>query len=88
MRTKKDFILRKMNGMNLVVAVGKAVKTFNGYVTLNETGCFLWEKLSAGATEDELVAALLDEYDVEKAVAEKDVRAFLDTLYNNDLIEE
>lgn len=88
MKIKKDFILRKMNEMNLVVAVGNAIKDFNGYISLNETGCFLWEKLSEGATERQLVDALLAEYDVSEEIAAKDVKTFIDTLEKNNLLEK
>lgn len=88
MKIKKDFILRKMNEMNLVVAVGNAVKEFNGYISLNETGCFLWEKLSTGASEKDLIDALLAEYDVSEEIATKDVKTFIDTLDKNNLLEK
>lgn len=87
MKIKKDFILRKMNGMNIVVAVGAAVKNFNGYINLNETGAFLWEKLASGADEDSLTDALVSEYDVDRETAARDVRAFLEVIINNDLLE-
>lgn len=89
MKVKKDFILRKMNDMNIVVAVGKAVKQFNGYISLNETGAFLWETLAAGVADaEELTKALTNEYEVDAETAARDVNAFLDTLKANNLLEE
>jgi len=71
-----------------VVATGKAVKEFNGYITLNETGRFLWDKLGKDTDENALVSALLEEYEVDGATAEKDVKAFLEVLRKNNILEK
>ena len=71
-----------------MVATGKAVKEFNGYITLNETGRFLWDKLGKDTDENALVSALLEEYEVDGATAEKDVKAFLEVLRKNNILEK
>ena len=80
MKIKEGFILREVAGSFIVVAVGDAVKTYNGLITLNETSAFLWNKLIKGATEEELVEALLSEYDVEKEIAVNGVKSFINKL--------
>ncbi len=87
MKIKDGFILREVAGNFIVVAVGSAVKQFNGVITLNEAGAFLWKRLQDGATETELVNALLEEYEVEKEVAEKDVKAFIQKVEEAGLIK-
>ncbi len=87
MKIKDGFILREVAGNFIVVAVGNAVKDFNGVITLNEVGAFLWKKLEDGATEEELVDALLSEYEVEKDVAEADVKKFVDKLVGAGLVK-
>ena len=52
----------------------------NMMITLNDTGCFLWEQLQKGTTEDALVAALLEEYDVDEAMARTQVVKFVEKL--------
>ena len=70
MKIKEGFILREVAGNYIVVAVGEAVKNFNGVINLNESGAFLWKILSQGVeNESQLVDALLGEYDVEKEIA-------------------
>ena len=86
MKIKEGFILREVAGSYIVVAVGDAVKNFNGIIKLNQTSAFLWEKLVKGATKEQLVEALLGEYDVEKDVAEKGVKSFINTLIKANLI--
>ncbi len=86
MKIRDTYILRNVAGENLVVTVGANVN-FNSVMTLNETGKFLWEKLSDETTEDALVAALLSEYAVDKTTAERDVAAFIEKLKENNILE-
>ncbi len=87
MKVKKDFVARKVGDSDIVVATGKAVKNFNGYITLNETGRFLWDLLENDTDEKNLVAKLLEEYEVEKEVAERDVKKFIAVLSENGILE-
>lgn len=74
MRIKKDFTIQKVGGSWIAVAVGETSKTFHGMVRLNETGAFLWKKMTeADRTVDELVDALLTEYEVDRETATRDV---------------
>ncbi|MBQ6727355.1 MAG: PqqD family protein [Clostridia bacterium] len=87
MKIKDGFILREVAGSFIVVAVGEAVKGFNGIINLNETGAVLWKTLEKGATKEQLVKALLAEYDVDEATAEKDVSAFIEKLQEAKLVK-
>ena len=86
MKIKDGFILREVAGSYLVVAVGAAVKQFNGMINLNETGAFLWRILEKGATEEEAVAELLKEYDPDEETAKADVKAFVSKLTEAGLL--
>ncbi|PWM71546.1 MAG: PqqD family protein [Bacillota bacterium] len=88
MKVKKDFVARKVGDSDIVVATGKAVKHFNGYITLNETGRFLWDLLGRDVAETELVDKMLEEYDVERETAERDVKNFLNVLAENGILEK
>ncbi len=86
MKIKEGFILREVAGNYIVVAVGSAVKQFNGVITLNETGAYLWKQLEKGCEEEQLVSALLSEYEVDEETAKKDVKAFIEKLSVANLI--
>ncbi len=87
MKIKDDFVMRKMADTTVVVPVGSNAIDFNGMINLNETGAFLFEILQQGATNDELVSKLLDEYDVSREQACKDVDIFVKKLKDADIIE-
>ena len=80
MKIKKGFIVRKIGGQNVAVAVGEASKEFNGMIKLNETGKFLWDLLEKGALIDELVEKVLEEYEVDESTARADVEKFVENL--------
>ena len=73
MKIKNNFLLRKVADSYVVVPVGKMSLDFNGIITLNETGAFLFELLQKGCEREDLIAKLLDEYEVSAGRASADV---------------
>ena len=87
MKIEEGFILREAAGKTMVVAVGPAMEKFSGIITLNSPSVFLWRILEKGATEEQLVSALLNEYDVSEEVAKKDVKDFVAKLVSANVIK-
>ena len=56
------------------------------YLTTNGTGAFLAKRLVTETSEDDLAAALVAEYALDKDVALTDVREFLETLTELELL--
>ena len=53
---------------------------------MNEVGVFIWKLLQNDVALDEIVQAVLDEYDVEESVARKDAADFLAVLQENNIL--
>jgi len=88
MKIKSGFVLEKVGGAYLAVAVGSRTKDFNGLVRMNGTGAFLWELLSKKEmTKEELLSAVLAEYDVGEEQVKGDIEAFEKTLRDNGILE-
>jgi len=85
MKLKEGFILRTVAGQTVALPTG-GVTNLDMMITLNGTGRFLWEKLAVGAGREELVEALLAEYDVDRPRAEKSVDAFVARLKELDFL--
>ena len=86
MRIKKDFTIQKVGASYVAVAVGETSKNFHGMVRLNETGAFLWKLLSEkDCSEEDLVEALLGEYDVSREIAARDVHTVVKSLEDNGI---
>ncbi len=89
MKIKSGFVVQKVGGKYLAVAVGELANEFNALVRMNETGVFMWNKLSeADLTEEELLALLLDEYEVDIERARADVKVFIEKLRAAGLFNE
>jgi hypothetical protein len=58
------------------------------YLKLNGSGRVLWEHLADPTTKRELVAALVDAYAIDEALASTDVEAFLADLRGRGLLLE
>lgn len=58
------------------------------YLNLNESGRMLWDQLVGGATRSQLVQSLVGTYGIDPAVAESDVGAFVEMLYEKKLLDE
>ena len=80
MEIKKQLMKRQVAGETFLVPLGKAVYDSNGLFFLTEVGAFLWDLLEKAESEEELVAAVHAEYDVDEATARADINAFLTKL--------
>lgn len=87
MKIKEGYMLREVAGNSVVVPVGAASLDFNGIITLNEVGAFLWEALLEDKEEQQLVALVVDTYDVSEDTAGKDIHEFLGKLKEASLLE-
>ena len=76
----KDFVLRKVCGLNVVLPTGANVKDFGGALNLNDTAALIYEQLQAGKTVEETAAAIAAAYDVTPAKALDDVQKTIDSL--------
>ena len=86
MKIEKEFVLREIAGEYILVPVGSTAMELNGLITVNEVGVFIWKLLQNDVTLDEIVQAVLDEYDVEESVARKDAADFLAVLQENNIL--
>ena len=86
MKIKPGFVLRDIAGEHVAVPVGDGID-LNMMITLNDTGSILWKKLETGADLDELVQALLSEYDIDEETAKAHAEKFVGKLKDNGFLE-
>ncbi len=87
MKIKSGFMLREIAGQWVVVPLGPRVVEFKSIIELSESAAFLWRMLEQGTNEDEMVNALLKEYDVDEALARNDVKAFTDSIIDKSICQ-
>jgi len=87
MKIKDGFMLREIAGQWVVVPLGSRVVEFNSIMTLTESGAVLWKLMEKGSGEDEMIKALLAEYDAEESVVREDVHAFVESMEDKGICE-
>lgn len=80
MRAAKDYIMREIAGETILIPSGSAAKKFNGLITVNELGTFIWNALAEDITLDALTEKITEAYDVDASTARADAAQFLDEL--------
>lgn len=86
MRIVPGFIVREIAGETVAIPTGESAHRLSGLVALNGSGKFLFEQLQKEQTEESLVQAMLETYEVSAEVAEEDVAEFIKLLKENDML--
>lgn len=88
MKINENYVLRQIADSWVVLPLESATLNFNGMITVNESGSFLWSMLEKGCERDQLVSAMLAEYDVSREEACADIDAFIKKLLEIGCIDE
>ncbi len=86
MKLKTDLIIRNIAGECVAIPTGASASQINGLMSLTPSGELLIRKLQEECTQEELVQALLDRYEVPQQTAQADVEAFLAKLRDVNLL--
>lgn len=90
MKLKDGLILREVAGQYVIVPTGRRVQEVTSIVYLSSSAATLWGYMNGHAFEEEdLVERILEEYDgVTREQAQADVRSFLHTLAQHNILED
>lgn len=87
MRISKEVMHREIAGEHILIPVGETALRVHGMMTLTESGQLLFECLQEDCAEEDLVQAILREYDVDEGTARADVRSFVSKLESLGILE-
>lgn len=87
MKIKANFALRKIADNWVVLPLAEQALNFNGMISLNESGVFLWKLLEQGSSREDMAKALTEEYEVNYDEAIADVDEFVKKLADADCVE-
>lgn len=87
MKIKEDLVLRNIAGDWIVVPMGERLIEFNGMMKLNESGAFIWKLMENDISKEEIIAAMLNEYDMDKEMAKQALDEFITVLSDADILE-
>jgi methyltransferase-like protein len=75
-----NIVTRKTGNEYVLVPVTNNIADMNSVYTLNETGAFIWEQIDGKRSVEEIVNALITEYDIDKQNAQSDVFSFIENM--------
>lgn len=83
----QDYIHRKIADNDVLISIGQNIAKFNGFIELNETASYLWDRMSEDISIKELSQCLVRKYGISYEIALSDTQSFLKILLENEMIE-
>jgi len=87
MKVKEGFVLRNVVDEYIVMPTGDNIAKFDGAVVLNEVSAFVFEQMKHPVSREDLLEAVLNEFEVDEATAKADLDALIEKLTEMGLIE-
>lgn len=83
-----EWVERTIRDQHLLIPIARSEADLEGFYTLNETAHRIWSLAAEGRSEEEITAALVDEYEIEPAAAAADVRRALEEFVTIGALKE
>lgn len=83
---KKELLKRDIGGESFLVPLGKTNYESNGLFALTEVGAFIWDILPQADNAEDILRAVLAEYDVDEDTAKADINDFLNKLKDMEIL--
>jgi methyltransferase-like protein len=76
-----SIVTKKTGNEYVLVPVTNNIADMDSVFTLNETGAFIWELIDGKKSVEDLIEAVIKEYDVDSITATTDVFSFINNLH-------
>jgi len=80
MKLKNEFIFHDVGENTMLVSTNESKDSFHGMIKINATGKFICTQLQNDVSEDDIVKAILEEYETDEATARNAVKEFVNKL--------
>jgi hypothetical protein len=80
-------ILRAIAGTSLLVPIQRGLADLQQIYALHGVGACIYQHLDGANTLDDVLAVVLDRYDVTADAARRDIRSFIESLTSSKLVE-
>ena len=88
MKVNSNYVVKVLAGEPILVHQDEHNVDFSKVITLNEIALLIFEQIKNGFSLDEIVAAILAEYEVDEAVARADAIEFIEKLKELGIIND
>lgn len=87
-QAKPNYIHRKVGGNDILIPVAENVADFNGFIELNPTAAFIWDKLATPHSIDEVAHAVTAEFGADKITAASDTEELFEVMLERKMLVE
>ena len=88
MKLRGEFVVRQIMDSIVAIPVGQAALRLNGMILLNDVSRIIWEQLENGTTQEGILQAVTDAFDVSSEEALADISEFCDKLREMQFLDE
>ena len=88
MKIRSGFVLRNVVDEYMVMPTGENIEKYDGAVVMNAVSAFVFQQLENGISRDDLLTAIVNEFDVDEATAAADLDALLAQFREMNLLED
>ena len=83
-----SIVTRKTGNEYILVPIANNIADMNSVFTLNETGAFIWELIDGKRCVEDIINALIAEYEIDYENASKDIFSFIENMRKYLIISE
>ena len=87
MKIKNGFVLRNVVDEFIVMPTGDNIAKFDGAVVLNDVSAFVFKQLQNAVSREDLLEAILAEYEIDRETAAKDLDVLLENFIQMGLLD-
>jgi methyltransferase-like protein len=78
--SKSQFAIRNVGNEKVLVPLKNNIANMTEIFTLNEVGSFIWDKIDGKNTEEDIIIAITNEFDIDESTARKDLTEFIEKI--------
>ena len=86
MKKTQTFIKRDISGETILIPTGDTARTFNGMITLQGIGGFIWDHIEEAESLEHLIDMITEEFDIDRKTAGGDAISFIMQLLRAGMI--
>ncbi|MCU0474347.1 MAG: PqqD family protein [Bacteroidales bacterium] len=83
-----SIVTRKTGNEYVLVPVANNIADMDSVYTLNETGAFIWELIDGKKNVNDIIEAVVNEYETDNNTATTDVFSFIDEMSRYLIVRE
>jgi hypothetical protein len=82
----ENLVYRTISGETVLIPIRSGAADLDHLFVLNPTAAVIWQLLDGTRTLTEIVGRVVEEFEVDPAVAEQDLQRLLETLHESGLV--